>query len=97
MSGAADEVLAAVWRRDWGRLLALLVAQYRRLDLAEDDLTVRVCAAAVTGAFRVIDEDVSRAVIVDGRTVTQSEVLSLIDCAIRDATNGRLGGPVTTH
>lgn len=69
----------------------------RRLDLAEDDLTVRVGAAAVTGAFRVIDEDVSRAVIVDGRTVTQSEVLSLIDCAIRDATNGRLGGPVTTH
>ncbi|BBY27582.1 TetR/AcrR family transcriptional regulator [Mycolicibacterium sediminis] len=68
----------------------------RRLDLPEDDLTVRVCAAAVTGAFRVIDEDVSRAVIVDGRRFTQSEVLSLIDCAIRDATNGRLGGPVTS-
>lgn len=30
--------LAEVWRAEWGRLLALLVAQYRRLDLAEDAL-----------------------------------------------------------
>jgi AcrR family transcriptional regulator len=65
-----------------------------RLQLAEDDLTVRLCAAAVTGAFRVIDEDVSRAVIVDGKTVSQAEALDLMDRAIRDATNGRLGGPV---
>ena len=27
-----------VWRVEWGRLLALLVARYRRLDLAEDGL-----------------------------------------------------------
>ena len=27
-----------VWRDEWGRLLALLVARYRRLDLAEDGL-----------------------------------------------------------
>ena len=26
------------WRHEWGRLLALLVARYRRLDLAEDGL-----------------------------------------------------------
>ncbi len=65
-----------------------------RLRLSEDDLTVRLCAAAVTGAFRVIDEDVSRAVVVDARDVGQKETLSLIDRAIRDATNGRLGGPV---
>ena len=31
-------VVDAVWREQWGRLLALLVAQYRRLDLAEDGL-----------------------------------------------------------
>jgi AcrR family transcriptional regulator len=66
----------------------------RRLGLSEGDLTVRLCAAAVTGAFRVIDEDVSRAVVVDETEVTQSEALSLIDRAIREATNGRLGGPV---
>jgi RNA polymerase sigma factor (sigma-70 family) len=31
-------VLGTVWRDEWGRLLALLVAQYRRLDIAEDGL-----------------------------------------------------------
>lgn len=67
----------------------------KRLNLSGDDLTVRLFAAAVTGAFRVVDEDVSRAVIVDGRAVTQTEALALIDRAIREATNGRLGGPVS--
>jgi len=67
----------------------------QRLGLTDDDLTVRLCAAAVTGAFRVVDEDVSRAIVVDHRAVTQSEALALIDRAIRDATNGRLGGPMT--
>lgn len=74
------------------RGLIPVVAQ--RLRLPENDLTVRLCAAAVTGAFRVIDEDVSTAVIVDQATVTQQETLALIDRAIREATNGRLGGPV---
>ena len=41
----------------------------KRLGLSEGDLTVRLCAAAVTGAFRVIDEDVSRAVVVDENEV----------------------------
>jgi AcrR family transcriptional regulator len=67
-----------------------------RLGLSEDDLTVRLCAAAVTGAFRVIDEDVSRAVIIEGEKVTQPQALALMDRAIKEATNGRLGGPVTT-
>ncbi|WP_456094034.1 TetR/AcrR family transcriptional regulator [Mycolicibacterium lutetiense] len=65
-----------------------------RLGLPETDLTVRLCAAAVTGAFRVVDEDVSVAVIVEGKKVTEEQALALIDRAIRDATNGRLGGPV---
>ena len=30
--------LAVAWRDQWGRLTALLVAQFRRLDLAEDGL-----------------------------------------------------------
>lgn len=64
-----------------------------RLRLPEDDLTVRLCAAAVVGAFRVIDEDVGRRVIVDKEKVTQQETLALIDAAVRDATNGRFGGP----
>lgn len=38
--------LEDVFRDEWGRLLALLVAQYRRLDLAEDGLAEAFEAAA---------------------------------------------------
>lgn len=52
MTGApgADgaEAVAAAVREHWGRLLSLLVAQYRRLDLAEDGLGDAVEAAART-------------------------------------------------
>ena len=58
-----------------------------RLQLPEDDLTVRLCAAAVTGAFRVIDEDVSTAVIVDGQ----------VGHAIRGAGFDRPGNPEATQ
>jgi AcrR family transcriptional regulator len=68
----------------------------KRMCLSAGDLTVRLCAASVTGALRVIDEDVSWAVVVDENEVTQSKALSLIDHAIREATNGRFGGPVTS-
>lgn len=44
----AERRLAEVWRDEWGRLLALLVAQYRRLDLAEDGLGDAFEAAART-------------------------------------------------
>jgi AcrR family transcriptional regulator len=66
----------------------------KRLRLPDGDLTVRLCAAATTAALRVVDEDVSTAVIVQKQEVTQQETLDLIDRAVRDATNGRLGGPV---
>lgn len=66
----------------------------KRLSLPDDHLTARLCAAAVTGAFRVIDEDVGRRIIIDKERVSQEEALSLIDRAVRDATNGRFGGPV---
>ncbi|HEU5455505.1 MAG TPA: DUF6596 domain-containing protein [Nocardioides sp.] len=42
------ERLGALWRDEWGRLLALLVAQYQRLDLAEDGLADAFEAAART-------------------------------------------------
>jgi len=42
------EALAAAQRDEWGRLLALLVARYRRLDLAEDGLADAFEAAART-------------------------------------------------
>jgi RNA polymerase sigma-70 factor (ECF subfamily) len=40
--------LEDVWRDQWGRLTALLVAQFRRLDLAEDGLADAFEAAART-------------------------------------------------
>jgi RNA polymerase sigma factor (sigma-70 family) len=42
------ERLATLWRDEWGRLLALLVTQFRRLDLAEDGLADAFEAAART-------------------------------------------------
>jgi len=66
----------------------------KRLRLPPDDFTARVFAAAVTAAFRVVDEDVGRRAIVEKEKVSQQEALALIDRAIRDATSGRLGGPV---
>lgn len=41
-------VLESLLREEWGRLLAMLVAQYRRLDLAEDALADAFEAAART-------------------------------------------------
>ena len=41
-------LLDEVWRDQWGRLLALLAAQFRRLDLAEDALADAFEAAART-------------------------------------------------
>lgn len=45
---SVDQTLAAVWRADWGRLLALLLAHTRRLDLAEDALAEAFEKAART-------------------------------------------------
>ena len=43
-----SSALGAAWRDHWGRLTALLVAQFRRLDLAEDGLADAFEAAART-------------------------------------------------
>ena len=43
-----SEAIERVWRDEWGRLLALLVGQFRRLDLAEDALADAFEAAART-------------------------------------------------
>ena len=43
-----SKTIERVWRDEWGRLLALLVGQFRRLDLAEDALADAFEAAART-------------------------------------------------
>lgn len=65
-----------------------------RLGVPDDHLSARLYAATVTGAFRVIDEDVGHTVIVEGKPVSQDEAYALIDRAIKEATDGRIGGPV---
>jgi RNA polymerase sigma-70 factor (ECF subfamily) len=45
-SGAAAAALEAVVREEWGRLVSLLLARFRRLDLVEDALGDAVEAAA---------------------------------------------------
>jgi RNA polymerase sigma factor (sigma-70 family) len=45
---AVDAALGTAWHQHWGRLTALLVAQFRRLDLAEDGLADAFEAAART-------------------------------------------------
>lgn len=52
--------LETVLRDEWGRLLALLVAQYRRLDLAEDGL-----ADAFEAAARAWGSDAAEGVVPD--------------------------------
>jgi predicted RNA polymerase sigma factor len=44
----SDEILAGTVREEWGRLVSLLLAQFRRLDLVEDALADAVEAAART-------------------------------------------------
>lgn len=46
MSVAASPALELAWREHWGRLVALLLAQYRRPDLAEDAVAEAFAAAA---------------------------------------------------
>src|SRR5919112_989894 len=45
---APPTALETAWREHWGRLTALLIAQYRRLDLAEDGLADAFEAATRT-------------------------------------------------
>ncbi|MEK8226035.1 hypothetical protein NKG05_08090 [Oerskovia sp. M15] len=44
----ADDALSLAWRDHWARLLAMLIARYRRPDLAEDALADAFAAAART-------------------------------------------------
>ena len=49
MTATAQDVLAARVREEWGRLVSLLLARFRRLDLVEDALADAVETAASAG------------------------------------------------
>ncbi|MET3899526.1 AcrR family transcriptional regulator [Devosia sp. UYZn731] len=56
-----------------------------RLDRSPDDFDIRLCAATVSAAMRVVDEDISLAAIERGEVFTLADVVSRMARAIRAA------------
>jgi AcrR family transcriptional regulator len=54
-----------------------------RASRGVDDFAVRLCAASITAAMRLVDEEISSAVINDGLRVSTEEVTARIVLAIR--------------
>ncbi|MES2143767.1 MAG: TetR family transcriptional regulator [Pseudomonadota bacterium] len=54
-----------------------------RMSRAAEDFDVRLCAASVTAAMRLVDEDISSAVINDGLRVSSEDATARIISAIR--------------
>jgi AcrR family transcriptional regulator len=66
----------------------------RRLDRSPADFEVRLCAATVAAALRVVDEDVSLAAISQTETFTLSDVVARMAGAIRAASTLPFCDPV---
>lgn len=56
-----------------------------RAALSPDVFEVRLCAAAVTAAMRLVDEEISSAVVNDGQLVSTNEATARIAAAFRAA------------
>ena len=56
-----------------------------RLDRSRDDFDIRLCAATVAAAMRVVDEDISTAAIIRGAVFTLADVVTRMAGAIRAA------------
>lgn len=54
-----------------------------RLSRAADNFEVRLCAASITAAMRLVDEEISSAVINDGLRVSSEDATARIIAAIR--------------
>lgn len=65
------------------RGLALIIA--KRLDRSTEDFDVRLCAAAVAAAMRVVDEDISIAAVTQGEVFALPDIVSRMASAIRAA------------
>lgn len=72
--------------------MAALIAE--RLDLSPKDFQVRLCAVAVMGAMRTIDETISLAALRDGQSFTTAEVVAQMSRAIRAVSNLPFCDPV---
>jgi AcrR family transcriptional regulator len=65
-----------------------------RLDRSPGDFDIRLCAAAVSAAMRVVDEDISLAAIARGEVFTLPDVVSRMAGAIRAASTLPFCDPV---
>lgn len=74
-------------------LLIPIIAE--RLDRSVNDFDVRLCAATVMAAIRVIDETISRAAIRHGQKFTLHEINERLAQAIRRASTLPICDPVT--
>jgi len=72
----------------------LIAVVARRAHRPASDFEVRLCAASVMAAVRVVDEDVSTAAITHSRTFTLPEVIDQLAKAIRTACTLPICGPV---
>ncbi|RZJ62480.1 MAG: TetR family transcriptional regulator [Acidovorax sp.] len=66
-----------------------------RLGRSHHDFDVRLCAAAVMGAVRTVDETISRAAVRDARAFTTTEVVAQMSRAIRAVSHLPFCDPVT--
>ena len=74
----------------------LIAVVAERVKRASSDFDVRLCAASVMAAVRVVDEDVSTAAITHARKFTLPEVIDQLAKAIRTASTLPICDPVET-
>ena len=72
----------------------LIAVVSQRANRAANDFDVRLCAASMMAAVRVVDEDVSTAAIMHGRTFTLPEIIDQLAKAIRTASTLPICDPV---
>lgn len=95
---ASEPALRAVWLSACHQVeqnMVDIVAD--RLDRSRKDFDVRLCAATVSAAMRLIDETISIAVIEHGQQFTTQQIADEMAQAIRKASTLPICDPVTPH
>jgi AcrR family transcriptional regulator len=93
-----EPALRAVWLlscHDVEQHMIALIAD--RLDRSNKDFDIRLCAATVSAAMRMIDETISIAAIEHGQEFTTEQVVHELAQAIRKASTLPICDPVTPN
>lgn len=94
-----DELdLRSIWLHsyhDGEEEMAALIGD--RLGRSHHDFEVRLCAVAVMGAVRTVDETISRAAVRDGQAFTTEQVVTQMARAIRAVSNLPFCDPVVAR